>query len=131
VSGSSVGGKGSMSPPVAMAASDDASSTTKSGISAVTNKIRDEANQTNAVWIDEPSRASRLAFDRATVRTHDHDGRLHVAIAPISKANGCPYLGSEIPYAEALGLAMRKAPTACCAIPTNSPVPHRPSTEFP
>ena len=29
----------------------------------------------------------RLAFDRASVRTYDQDGRLHVAVTPISKAN--------------------------------------------
>ncbi|AET91675.1 hypothetical protein BYI23_B010680 [Burkholderia sp. YI23] len=46
----------------------------------------------------------RLAFDRASVRTYDHDGRLHVAITPISKAHVCPYLGSEIPDRESLGL---------------------------
>ena len=45
-----------------------------------------------------------LAFDRATVRTIDKDGRLHVEITPISKANVCPYYGREIPGAESLGL---------------------------
>jgi len=46
----------------------------------------------------------RLAFDRATVRTIDSDGRMRVEVTNISKANVCPYLGSEIPDAEALGL---------------------------
>lgn len=46
----------------------------------------------------------RLAFDRASVRTKDTDGRLHVSMTNISKANVCPYLGKEIPNAEALGL---------------------------
>lgn len=45
-----------------------------------------------------------LAFDRATVRTVDQDGRLHVEITNISKANICPYKGSEIPGADELGL---------------------------
>lgn len=45
-----------------------------------------------------------LAFDRATVRTKDVDGRLHVALNPIGKANVCPYMGHEIPDFEALGL---------------------------
>ena len=45
-----------------------------------------------------------LAFDRATVRRVDADGRLHVAISPISKANVCPYFGREIPGGEAMGL---------------------------
>lgn len=47
---------------------------------------------------------TRLAFDRASVRTWDQDGRLHVAITPISKANVCPYLGREIPNGDELGL---------------------------
>lgn len=46
----------------------------------------------------------RFAVDRATVRTIDADGRLHVEISPISKANVCPYYGREIPNSEALGL---------------------------
>ena len=45
-----------------------------------------------------------LAFDRASVRSKDVDGRLHVEITPISKANVCPYLGEEIPGYEELGL---------------------------
>lgn len=46
----------------------------------------------------------RIAFDRASVRTTDSDGRMHVAVTNISKANVCPYLGSEIPDFEKLGL---------------------------
>ncbi len=45
-----------------------------------------------------------LAFDRASVRTYDQEGRLHVAITHISKANVCPYRGDEIPGYEQLGL---------------------------
>ena len=45
-----------------------------------------------------------LAFDRSSVRTFDADGRLHVARTPISKANVCPYMGSEIPGWQGLGL---------------------------
>ena len=45
-----------------------------------------------------------LAFDRATVRRIDQDGRMHVEITNISKANVCPYLGKEIPGWEELGL---------------------------
>ncbi|QDJ44811.1 DUF2213 domain-containing protein [Bordetella hinzii] len=45
-----------------------------------------------------------LAFDRATVRTIDADGRMHVEISNISKATVNPYRGSEIPDWEALGL---------------------------
>src|SRR4051812_25904703 len=48
--------------------------------------------------------ADAMALDRASVRTYDHDGRMHVASTPISKANICGYLGSEIPDWEALGL---------------------------
>lgn len=45
-----------------------------------------------------------LAFDRATVRRIDVDGRLHVEISNISKATVNPYRGNEIPDWEALGL---------------------------
>lgn len=45
-----------------------------------------------------------LAFDRATVRRIDQDGRLHVEITNISKAAVNPYLGGEIPGFEELGL---------------------------
>lgn len=45
-----------------------------------------------------------LAFDRASVRSYDADGRLHVAMTNISKANVCPYYGSEIPGFVQLGL---------------------------
>jgi hypothetical protein len=47
---------------------------------------------------------SAIAFDYASVRRFDEDGRLHVALTNISKANVCPYLGKEIPGAEQLGL---------------------------
>jgi hypothetical protein len=47
---------------------------------------------------------ARHAFDRASVRTFDLDGRLHIAVSPITRANVCPYLGREIPNGEALGL---------------------------
>ncbi len=43
------------------------------------------------------SGSSVLAFDRASARTIDRDGRMHVAVTPISKANVCPYAGREIP----------------------------------
>lgn len=45
-----------------------------------------------------------LSMDRASLRTVDQDGHLHVAESPISKANVCPYYGSEIPGAQELGL---------------------------
>lgn len=45
-----------------------------------------------------------VAFDRESVREKDVDGRLHVKVANISKACVSPYLGSEIPDYEALGL---------------------------
>lgn len=44
------------------------------------------------------------AFDRASVRRTDVDGRLHVEATNISKANVCPYLGREIPDFVNLGL---------------------------
>lgn len=45
-----------------------------------------------------------LAFDRATVRSIDVDGRMHVEISNISKATVNPYRGNEIPDWETLGL---------------------------
>lgn len=49
-------------------------------------------------------KSDRLAFDRASVRTVDADGRLHVEVSNISKAAVNPYLGREIPGSEQLGL---------------------------
>jgi hypothetical protein len=46
-----------------------------------------------------------MAFDRASVRKLDADGRLHVAITPISAAMISPYFGKEIPDFEKLGLS--------------------------
>ena len=45
-----------------------------------------------------------FAFDRSSVRRTDTDGRLHVEMTNISKANVCPYLGREIPAYRELGL---------------------------
>lgn len=45
-----------------------------------------------------------MAFDKASVRSFDADGRLHVAKTPISKANVCRYMGAEIPNWQSLGL---------------------------
>lgn len=51
----------------------------------------------------------KFAFDKASVRTYDADGMLHVSKTPISKANVCVYYGHEIPDSEALGLIPNKA----------------------
>lgn len=48
--------------------------------------------------------ALHLALDRDTVREYRKDGQLVVTRARITKANVCPYRGSEIPGWEALGL---------------------------
>ena len=45
-----------------------------------------------------------LAFDKATVRKIDQDGKLHIAISHITKAMVCPYFGHEIPNYKELGL---------------------------
>ncbi len=50
----------------------------------------------------------RLAFDRASVRSFDGNGRLQVKVSNISKANVCPYFGREIPGADKLGLDPEK-----------------------
>jgi hypothetical protein len=49
-------------------------------------------------------KTEQLAFDRASVRTIDVDGRMHVAMSNISMSAVNPYFGREIPGAEALGL---------------------------
>lgn len=58
---------------------------------------------------DEPATVANdsalilMAFDRAN-RSVDLDGHMHVETTNISKANVCPYLGSEIPNGDSLGL---------------------------
>lgn len=54
------------------------------------------------------NQTERLAFDRASVRTFDGNGRLQVKVSNISKANVCPYFGREIPGADKLGLDPEK-----------------------
>ncbi len=49
-----------------------------------------------------------IAFDRASARDKDRDGRLHVDAANISKATVNPYWGEEIPNFEELGLDPQK-----------------------
>ncbi|MEW4516577.1 MULTISPECIES: DUF2213 domain-containing protein [Proteus] len=51
----------------------------------------------------------KFAFDKASVRTYDEDGMMHVALTPISKSNVCIYYGKEIPNSEELGLEPNKA----------------------
>lgn len=54
-----------------------------------------------------PRDGIKLAQDKS-LRTFDHDGRLHVAASNISKATVNPYRGEEIPDYEALGLDPQK-----------------------
>lgn len=49
-----------------------------------------------------------VTMDHSTVRSRDADGHLRVAVTPISKANVCPYYGSEIPNSAELGLDPRR-----------------------
>ena len=49
-----------------------------------------------------------IAFDRASARSFDKDGRLRVDMTNISKACVSPYLGNEIPGWESLGLLPEK-----------------------
>lgn len=62
-----------------------------------------------AAYANGYAQDSAFAFDRASVRSYDADGMMHVALTPISKANVCVYYGKEIPDAEALGLIPDKA----------------------
>ncbi len=48
--------------------------------------------------------ASSMAFDRESLRRYDADGRLHVALLPITEATVNEYAGREIPGANELGL---------------------------
>ncbi len=81
---------------------------------AISKKIAEEVkkghkpDQAAAIAYKELGEDRRLAFDRASVRTVDQDGRMHVALTHISKANICPYRGSEIPDHEQLGLDPEK-----------------------
>lgn len=75
------------------------------GVEATLEKLKATRQQAQ----DEKKRfRNRFAFDKATARRLDADGRLHVAITNISKANVCPYLGKEIPNAVELGLTPDK-----------------------
>ncbi|WP_370621630.1 DUF2213 domain-containing protein [Citrobacter portucalensis] len=62
-----------------------------------------------AAYANGYAQDTAFAFDRASVRSYDADGMLHVSSTPISKANVCVYYGKEIPDAEKLGLIPDKA----------------------
>lgn len=62
-----------------------------------------------AAYANGYAKGSAFAFDRASVRTYDADGKLHVELTPISKANVCVYYGREIPGCDELGLIPDKA----------------------
>lgn len=49
-----------------------------------------------------------LAFDRASVRSYDDNGHMHVETSPVTKATVNPYYGREIPNSAALGLDLNK-----------------------
>lgn len=64
----------------------------------------DDCSATDSkIAFDRSLRRVELALDRSMRRT-DLDGHLHVDNVNISKANVCPYYGSEIPGADELGL---------------------------
>ena len=54
------------------------------------------------------SLADTLVFDKASARTMDIDGRMHVEMSNISKAAVNPYYGREIPGYKELGLDANK-----------------------
>lgn len=54
--------------------------------------------------VSHASDALSFAYDKESGRHYDADGRLHVALSNISKANVCPYYGYEIPQFKKLGL---------------------------
>lgn len=55
-----------------------------------------------------------VALDRASVRSYDRDGRLHVSVSPISKAMIRPYFGREIPGWRDLGLDPQRVYQMLC-----------------
>lgn len=57
---------------------------------------------------EKRSKSLSLAFDKASARTIDKDGRMHVSRSNISKAQVSPYLGKEIPGWQSLGLDANK-----------------------
>lgn len=69
-------------------------------------KWASEENQ--EIKVSQAHDALPLALDRDSVRTIDDEGRLHVSRTPICKACVSPYLGSEIPNFEELGLDAAK-----------------------
>ena len=63
--------------------------------------------KTTVAKVKEPRASDEslpLAMDRASARTYDDVGRLHVAKSHISKATVNPYYGREIPNFDSLGL---------------------------
>lgn len=74
---------------------------------AIAYREAGEDEDCNLELDEEPETAADtalvLAMDKS-LRSTDLDGRLHVRDCNISKANVCPYLGSEIPDADTLRL---------------------------
>ena len=64
----------------------------------------DIVSRAKKLGVAQDAKRELFGWDEASVRISDADGRLHVAITNISKANVCAYLGREIPDNEALGL---------------------------
>ena len=67
-----------------------------------------EAKAAKAKDCNKRAHDARVTFDRASVRTYDTDGRLHVETTNISKSNICEYTGREIPDYQKLGLDANK-----------------------
>ena len=89
----------------------------------IDHDIEPESDDLDIELVDD-----RLALDRRTI---DVDGRMHVPDCNFSKANVCPYIGSEIPGYVALGLDPgkiyqvyrdRKALAAAASTFENSPL---------
>jgi hypothetical protein len=89
------------------------------GLKPADDKAKEAAAELARLSVDKPDmatdealviqpRVAGLAFDRASVRSFDVDGRLRVELTNISKATVNGYLGSEIPGGEELGLDPRR-----------------------
>ena len=72
------------------------------GVRNVIDDLMEKMEPQKAVAAGD-SKPDFMAFDDS-MRTIDQDGRLHVELSNISKANICPYYGNEIPDWQELGL---------------------------
>jgi 8-oxo-dGTP pyrophosphatase MutT (NUDIX family) len=79
-------------------------SMSRGGAGASLKEAPKARRNTTTTHDEEVAQDERLALDRASVREKDQDGKLFVALSNLTMAAVNPYLGSEVPGAEELGL---------------------------